>query len=72
MTKNSFAAEVTFKLNKVNSLLSKIRYHVDSKLLKALSSAIFESHLQYGCQLRGQTQTQVMKNIEKIQNKALC
>ena len=62
---------IKLKLNRINSLSTKIRYHIDSKLLKTMCSAIFESHLQYGSQLWGQTQTQVMNNIEKIQNKAL-
>ena len=47
------------KLNRANNLLVKIRYHVDSKLLKRIYSAIFESDLRYGYQLWGQTQTQV-------------
>ena len=31
----------------------------------------FELHLRYGCQLWGQTQIQVLQNIEKIQSKVL-
>ena len=46
------------KLNRANSLLAKIRYHVDSKLLRAIYFAIFESHLRYGCQLWRQDQNQ--------------
>ena len=46
---------IKLKLNRVNRLLAKIRYHVDSKLLKRIYSAIFESHLRYP-QLWGQTQ----------------
>ena len=42
---------IKLKLNRANSLLAKIRYHVDSKLLKTIYSAIFESHLQYACQI---------------------
>ena len=56
---------------RANSLSAKRRYHVDSKLLKTIYSAVFESHLRYGCQLWGQTLTQAMNKIEKIQNKAL-
>ena len=40
-------------------------------LLRTIYCAIFEPHLRYGCQLWGQAQTQVLQNIEKIQNKAL-
>ena len=57
---------IKLKLNRGNNLLAKIRYHVDSKLLKTIYSAIFESHLRYGCHLWGQIQTQVMNNNEKI------
>ena len=46
---------IKVKLNRANILLAKIRYHVDSKLLKTMYSAIFEFYLQYGCQLWGQT-----------------
>ena len=59
---------IKFKVNRANSLLAKIRYHVDSKLLKTIYSAIFESHLRFGSQLWGQAQIQL---IENIQNKAL-
>ena len=62
---------IKLKLNRANGLLAKIRYHVNSEFLKTIYSAIFEPHLRYSCQLWGQTQTQVMSNIEKIQNKAL-
>ena len=57
----------------MNSLFLAKIYCVDSKLLKTIYFAIFESHHQYGCQLLGAdpAQTQVMNNIEKIQNKAL-
>ena len=36
---------IQLKLNRANGLLAKIRYHVDSKLLKTIYSAIFEFHL---------------------------
>ena len=62
---------IKLKLDRANSLLAKIRYYVDSKVLNTIYSAIFESHLLYDWQLWGQTQTQVMDSIIKIQNKAL-
>ena len=58
------------KLSRANSLLAKIRYHVDSKLLKTYT-AIFESHFWYGCQLWRQIRTQMIDNNGKIQNKVL-
>ena len=39
--------------------------------LRTIYYANFEPHLRYECQLRGQAQTQVLQNIEKIQNKSL-
>ena len=59
------------KLNRANQLLAKLRHYVNLTLLRTIYYAIFESHLRYGCQLWGQVQTQVLQNIEKIQNKAL-
>ena len=52
------------KLNRENSLFANLRHYVNPTLLKTMKYAIFEPHLQYGCQLWGQTQ--VLQNIEKI------
>ena len=62
---------VKLKLNRANGLLAKLRHYVNLALLRTIYYAIFEPHLRYGCQLWGQAQTQVLQNIEKIQNKAL-
>ena len=58
------------KLNRANGSLAKLRHYVNPILLR-IYYVIFEPHLRYGCQLLGQAQTQVLQNIEKIQNKAL-
>ena len=39
--------EISAKLRKANTSLSKMRYFVDKKTLKAIYHAIFESHLYY-------------------------
>ena len=62
---------VKLKLHPTNGLLAKLRHYVNPILLRTIYYAMFESHLWYGCQLWGQTQTQVLQIIEKIQNKAL-
>ena len=65
---------VKLKLNRANCLLAKLKalcWQVDSILLRTICYAIFESNLWYGYQLWGQTQTQILQNIEKIQNKAI-
>ena len=62
---------VKLKLNRANGLLAKLRHYVNPTLLRTIYYAIFEPHLRYGCQLWGQAQTQVLQNIEKIQNRGL-
>ena len=62
---------VKLKLNRANGLLAKLRRYVNLTLLRTIYYAIFEPYLRYECQLWGQAQTQVLQNIEKIQNKAL-
>ena len=62
---------VKLKLNRANGLLAKLRHYVNPALLRTVYYAIFEHYLRYRCQLWGQAQTQVLQNIEKIQNKAL-
>ena len=52
-------------------VISQVRHYVNLTLLRTICYAISEPHLRYGCQLWGQTQTQVLQNIEEIQNKAL-
>ena len=52
-------------LNQPNGLLAKLRHYVNPILLRKIHYAIFESHLRYGCELWGQTQMQVLQNIEK-------
>ena len=54
------------KLNRANGLLATLRHYVNPILLRTRYYAIFESNLQYGCQLWGQTQTKVLQNIEII------
>ena len=62
---------VKLKVKKANGLLAKLKHYVNPTLLRTIYYAIFEPHLRYGCQLWGQAQTQVLQNIEKIQNKTL-
>ena len=50
---------------KANGTLTKLRhYYITPILIKTIYYAIFKSHLQYGHQLCGQTQTQApLKNL---------
>ena len=55
---------IKLTINTANGFLVRKRYHIDSKLLKTICCAIFESHLRYCFQLWRKTQTQVMNKIE--------
>ena len=43
------AQELASKLNKRNSLLSKLRHFVSSYILRSVYFAIFQSHINYVC-----------------------
>ena len=45
---------VKLKLNRANGLLAKLRHYINPMLLRTTYYAIFESRLQYECQLWGQ------------------
>ena len=47
--------ELTKKLNRSNSMLSKIRYYVDENTIRSLYFSIFSSHISYCCQVWGQS-----------------
>ena len=69
--KNHFI-NLKIKLNRANCLLAYlIRYYVKPLLLRSTYGAIFDSHLRYGCQIWGQTESCAVKNIETQDNKAL-
>ena len=59
------------KLYRANGLLAKIRHFVSKNLLGTIYFAILGSHLQYGCQIWGQKDSQELKNITITQNKGL-
>ena len=41
--------DLASKLNRANSVLSKIRHFVSSKILRTVYFAIFQSHINYDC-----------------------
>lgn len=49
------------KLYQAVSLLSKIRHHTSKHLLKSIQFWLFNSHLIYGCQIRGQEHSNELK-----------
>ena len=57
------------KLSGGNGLLAKIKHLIIKNLLRTIYFAIFDSHLQYGCRIFGQKDSQEFKSITTIQNK---
>ena len=64
-TWNTHLLEPIPKLNWAVGLLSKIRHYMCKPLLKILSYSLFNSHLIYACQTKGQSK---MELFDKIQN----
>ena len=60
---------VKLKVKRANGLLAKLKHYVNPTLLRTIYYAIFEPHLQYGCQLWGQAQTQCYKILKKSKTK---
>ena len=59
------------KLSRANGLLAKVCYYLSPNLLRTLYFSIFESHLRYGCQIRGQHSNHNLNDIAKLQRKAI-
>ena len=59
------------KLQRAIGLLSKIRHYVPKWLLNTIYFSLFNSHLIYGCEIWGQRETQLFRNIQELQDKAI-
>ena len=68
---NFHITELCKKLNRANSMLSKIRYYVDKNTLRCLYYAIFSSHMSYCCQIWGQIGNHHLNKILSLQRSAL-
>ena len=64
-------AQLTEKLNRISSLLAKIKHQVSSSLMKTIYFALFDSHLYYAAQVWGQGSSNIVDMINRTQNKAL-
>ena len=71
LTFKYYLQNLKLKLNRANCLLSKIRCYVKFPLLRTIHYALFDSHLRYVCQIRGQRQNEYIESIGKTQNKAI-
>ena len=63
--------ELYKKLNRSNSMLSKIRHYVDLNTTRSLYFSIFSSHISYCCQVWGQNGNPQLNRILSIQRSAL-
>ena len=63
--------ELLKKLNRSNSLLSKIRHYVNENTLRSLYFSLFSSHMSYCCQIWGQNGSYNLNKILSIQRSAL-
>ena len=59
------------KLQRAIGLLSKIRHYVPKWLLRTIYFSLFNSHLIYGCEIWGQRETELFRNIQELQDKAI-
>ena len=59
------------KLARAAGVLAKLRHYVSKKVLKSIYYAIFDSNMRYGCQILGQNFNTLLRDIEKLQSKAI-
>ena len=59
------------KLQRAIGLLSKIRHYVPKWLLRTIYFSLFNSHLIYGCEVWGQRDVRLFRNIQELQDKAV-
>ena len=62
---------LTTKLKRANGMLSKIRHYVPPEELRSIYHAIFSSHMIYGSQIWGQSDSENVQKIVKLQNRAI-
>ena len=68
---NKQVAQIKMRLNRAIGMLSKLRINANFHILKTAYHSLFESHLQYGTQLWGQKNNEIITTFQKLQNRAL-
>ena len=71
LTWNFQLNHIKTKLSRSCDLLAKLRYHVKTELLRTVYFAIFDSVLRFAVQVWGQHRNRAIKEIEKLQEKAI-
>ena len=64
-------SEILKKLNRANSILSKVRHYVDKNTIRSLYFSIFSPHISYCCQVWGQNGNYHLNKIHSLQRSAL-
>ena len=68
---NSHLNQLKTKLSRGCGLLAKLHYYVNITTLRSVYFAIFDAQLRYGLQIWSQQKTGTIKQIEKLQDKAV-
>ena len=70
---SAHCAQLQTKLRRANGMISKARHYLkeDPTNLLTIYHSIFSSHMLYGCQIWGQTDTKYLKKIQTLQNHAI-
>ena len=63
--------QIKSKLSRSCDLLAKLRYYIKPDLLRTVYFAIFDSIMRYVLQVWSQNRNTTLKEIEKLQNKAI-
>ena len=71
MSLNEYINTLKQKLNTVNDILAKLRYHVSADTLKTICYALFDSHMRHACQIWGKIHSKTVDMIQSAQKKAL-
>ena len=57
------------KLNRENSILAKLRHPLPSDILKTVCYSLFETHIRYARQVRGQSNSDIPAKVQRTQKK---
>ena len=73
LTGTAHSEQLLTKLNRAKGMISKIRHYLKQNPPQLLSiyNSIFSSHMVYGCQTWGLTESKYIKKIQTLQNRAL-
>ena len=71
LTWTTHIRNLILKLNRAIGLLAKIHPYTPESLSKTSYYSIFNSHLICACQIWGQTKSNMLKKVQKLQQKAL-